>query len=627
MQRRNLIVSVEGLRAVAVLAVLLFHLDLHGVAGGYIGVDVFFVISGYIITRNLVLQMERGDFALGQFYYARFRRLIPALAVVTLATLAGGLALMPPRDLAELGQSALFTMVSLSNVLFWWQADYFDAASHTKPLLHTWSLGVEEQFYLVWPATLLLLRRYRIAAIACVVLGVASIGAAVLLARDHASAVLYLSPFRVYQFMAGAVVAVAGWSFAGRAGDVAHAVSMAVLVAAFAVFGAGTPLAAGAVAAVAGLGLILTRDSALATRFTGHPAMVWIGQRSYAIYLVHWPLVVLYKYGTGGRLAPLEQVGLGVASVLGAMALHTFVEQRFRLRSGPPAGRIARHAVAATLAMLVVGMTGAGLFWGQDGFPGRQPAEIRAAVASAQRGFAERLELVRQGTCHASEGFTLARYDDALCAALVPDRVNVLVIGDSVAADVYLMLKKAYPGVAFAQATGGSCPPLPSLKRYSGCEQINRHRFDTLLARDYDFVVFAANWSPTDFGALADGIARARERGHRVVLFGPSLRFREDAVRLVSMSRSLMEAKHRLRRHENRRAELVQQMQADFGADVAFVDYLGTQCPRLCDALREGELLYIDRFHLSPRGAERFGTRLGTRNPGRFAPVQATAGR
>ena len=627
MQRRNLIVSVEGLRAVAVLAVLLFHLDLRGVAGGYIGVDVFFVISGYIITRNLVLQMERGDFALGSFYYARFRRLIPALAVVTLVTLAAGLALMPPRDLAQLGQSAVFTMVSLSNVLFWWQADYFDAASHTKPLLHTWSLGVEEQFYLLWPATLLLLRRFRVTAVACVVLGVLSLGAAVLLARDHASAVFYLSPFRVYQFMAGAVVAVAGWSWGGRAGDAGHAVSMAVLVGAFAVFGAGTPLAAGAVAAVAGLGLILTRDSPLATRFTGHPAMVWIGQRSYAIYLVHWPLVVLYKYGTDTKLTPVEQVALGVASVLGAMALHTFVEQRFRLRAGAPTGRLGRHAVAATLAMIAVGMVGAGVYWGQDGFPGRQAPEIRAAVASAEHGFTERLRLVRQGICHASGEFTLARYDDARCAALVPGRVNVLVIGDSVGADVYLMLTHAYPDIAFSQATGGNCPPLPSLRGYTGCEQLNRHRFGALMARDYDYVVFAANWNPVQFDAIADGIAQARRKGRRVVMFGPSLRFREDAVRLVSMSRSLAEARRKLRKHENRRAELVRKMRERFGDDVVFVDYVGTQCPKNCEALRDGELLYIDRFHLSPRCAERFGTRLGTRNPGLFAPVQATAGR
>ena len=140
-------------------------------------------------------------------------------------------------------------------------------------------------------------------------------------------------------------------------------------------------------------------------------------------------------------------------------------------------------------------------------------------------------------------------------------------------------------------------------------------------------MVFAANWNPFQFDAIADGIAQARRKGRRVVMFGPSLRFREDAVRLVSMSRSLAEARRKLRKHENRRAELVRKMRERFGDDVVFVDYVGTQCPKNCEALRDGELLYIDRFHLSPRGAERFGTRLGTRNPGLFAPVQATAGR
>ena len=152
-----LFASIEGMRALAVLVVLLFHLDVPWFKGGFLGVDLFFVISGFIITRNIQFDLHAGKFTLREFYLRRFRRLFPALLVTVMATLLVSLAVLTPLEMEKTARSAIFALISLANFNFWLEAGYFDAAAHTKPLLHTWSLSVEEQFYLFWPALLVFL--------------------------------------------------------------------------------------------------------------------------------------------------------------------------------------------------------------------------------------------------------------------------------------------------------------------------------------------------------------------------------------------------------------------------------------------------------------------------------------
>ena len=152
---------IDGLRAIAVLAVVIFHLGVPGFDGGYIGVDVFFVISGFLITSIIKGKLEAGDFSLKDFYSRRIRRLVPPLLVTVAVTVVGAGLLLTPYDMIRFARSAVAAIFSLSNIVFFLEACYWDTASELKPLLHTWSLGVEEQFYLFWPALLVLIMAAR----------------------------------------------------------------------------------------------------------------------------------------------------------------------------------------------------------------------------------------------------------------------------------------------------------------------------------------------------------------------------------------------------------------------------------------------------------------------------------
>jgi len=153
--------DIDGLRAVAVLSILFFHVGIKHFSGGYVGVDIFFVISGYLITSIIVRELTAGEFSIARFYERRVRRILPALTVVVVATLLAGLVLLNPAQLEDLGRSATATSVFSSNIFFFLGSGYFDGSSELKPLLHTWSLAVEEQYYIFFPFLLIVIaKRY-----------------------------------------------------------------------------------------------------------------------------------------------------------------------------------------------------------------------------------------------------------------------------------------------------------------------------------------------------------------------------------------------------------------------------------------------------------------------------------
>ncbi|MFC3695314.1 acyltransferase family protein, partial [Chenggangzhangella methanolivorans] len=330
--------EIDGLRAVAVLSVLLYHAA-GLVPGGFVGVDVFFVISGYVITKTIAADLAAGSFGLWSFYERRIRRIAPALGVTILATAAASAAILLPIDLEAMGKSAIAAALMVSNMLFWGQAGYFDAAAQAKPLLHTWSLGIEEQFYLIFPLLVAGLWRFARRAVVPVlaVLAAASFAASIWHLPVDPDDVFYLAPYRFWELLIGALIALrparalegSAFAFLGL-GLIAGAVLLYDDKTLFPGLAALAPTL-GAALAING-----AREGMAAARLLAARPLVLVGKISYSLYLVHWPLIVLVEYRQDARLDATEAwLVIAVSLVLAWISWH-FVEQPFRAKAAHP---------------------------------------------------------------------------------------------------------------------------------------------------------------------------------------------------------------------------------------------------------------------------------------------------
>ncbi len=354
--------DIDGLRAIAVLAVLFFHAGL-SFPGGYVGVDVFFVISGYLITRLIVADLDRGTFSFQNFWVRRLRRIWPAATVTTLATLVAGAVLLDPRSYETLARDAIAQACMVANIRFWQTTDYFAVNSDLRGLLHTWSLAVEEQFYLVHPFVVVLLWKIRrglllpafaVAAVCSFVLSVAAL-------RAYPEATFYLLPTRAWELLLGGMLAlVPGWRAGRSVSGLAGVAGLGMVVVPMFVYTRGTPFP-GTAALWPCLGTCLLifagsrRESWIAGVLAWEP-MRRIGLISYSLYLVHWPLLAMARAWTWPN-----EPGLGVRlavvplSFVLAYASWRFVENRFRTsKGGVGFGRVAAASFGAAALTVVV---------------------------------------------------------------------------------------------------------------------------------------------------------------------------------------------------------------------------------------------------------------------------------
>lgn len=372
--------DIDGLRAIAVLAVVLYHYGIGGLHGGFVGVDVFFVISGYLITGIIHSEMKCGEFTLARFYERRARRIFPALFAMLLATMVAGLWILLPSDLVWLGKASMATVLFVSNVLYMLNSGYFDSTSDFNPLLHTWSLGVEEQFYLGLPLLLLLVGRFWTRGLVWVLAfcALASFVACVLIQPIVAKAVFFLSPFRAWELLLGSLLGI-GAVPAIRHKAVSDVIAMLALAALlgsiafmregidFPGWKAAIPVLATACLLHAGTGAGSRVNQLLAWK-----PLVFVGLISYSLYLWHWPLLVLAKYRMGMQpLSPMASLALFAVALLLAVASYYAVERPFRKkrRDGVdvPISRVFVVSGVAAIALCATGVS----FAKEKGFPWR----------------------------------------------------------------------------------------------------------------------------------------------------------------------------------------------------------------------------------------------------------------
>lgn len=389
--------ELDGLRAVAVGAVILFHANVPFAHGGFVGVDVFFVLSGYLITSILMADLKVGTFSILAFYDRRIRRIVPAMVCVVGASLLPAWLLMTPKELTSFGSSVLSVPVFATNFWFAWSADYFAPAAETLPLLHLWSLAVEEQFYIVFPIVLAWATR-TFSSLWSVLLGMvcialASFASAVFLQGMDIGNPFFMPHTRAWELLAGAIVALAKDASAARDG-VDDAWSRLL-------WSYGSPIGALAIAAavvgfdrttpspgmwillpVAGALLIIAApEGGLAGRVLRIPALVKVGLISYSLYLWHFPVFAFARIALGGEPSPGAKAQLVALVVALSVASWLTVERPFRSRH-----RLTTRWVMALALLFGTSLFLAGgiLYW-FNGFPYRTPLPVRSILAHSSK--------------------------------------------------------------------------------------------------------------------------------------------------------------------------------------------------------------------------------------------------
>lgn len=473
--------DINGLRAWAVVIVVLYHFGVPGFDGGFVGVDVFFVISGFLMTGIVVRGLEAGRFSLMSFYVARARRIVPALWFLCAVLLVLGWFVLLAPDYKMLGTHAVTAMTFWSNIRFTQEAGYFDAASHDKWLLHTWSLSVEWQFYLVLPLVLMAVWRWypsRHSLLAAVLAaGFGSFLASMWLTQTDASQAFFGLHTRAWEMLVGGALFLVqshGAQAKTHRSGARWAEALGFVLIAFAVFGFDTTTSWPgwrAAVPVAGAALIIWARCSTSV-LTGFPLAQWLGDRSYSLYLWHWPVVVALTYlglQTNPMFVPL---GLAVSVLLGAGSYH-WVEAWGRRRPAAKDASTWRPLINYALGISLL-CTPAVVVWRLDGVPGRSDPMAEAAAAQAKNTNPKGNECVTPSgpeirTCHHGG----------------PD-VKLILLGDShsnaVASAIEAVLPS--PGAGFVQMAYAACPMVRNAQPTPGTFTHRRRDYQCSAAVD-----------------------------------------------------------------------------------------------------------------------------------------------
>jgi peptidoglycan/LPS O-acetylase OafA/YrhL len=618
--------DIDGLRAVSVLAVLLYHLGITAVPGGFVGVDVFFVISGFLITQILRREVVAGTFTVAGFYERRIRRIFPAMLAVLLATLVTGYFIVWPGDFLTLGRSSLYAVFGAANLYFYWHTGYFDPSAHLQPLLHFWSLAVEEQFYLVWPALVYLAARPRVtsscrllATVAAVIL-VSLLAAAIQVYRDPTAA-FYLSHLRAWELAIGAAVAVLPSLPAARAlRESAAALGLGLV--AYGIFGLTEHVpfpGLNALPPTLGAALLIwsgAGDATLIGRALSWRPAVRLGLISYSLYLWHWPIIVFYKRLTSDAApAPMAALGLAALSIVLATLSWRFVERPFRSRSGLVRTRrgVFGSAVVATACVVAA----AGVVVQYNGFSSRLDGQL--AKVLAYNTYYPTKEF-RIGKCFLEPTNTVADFDVAECMAPAGPKA-VLIWGDSTVAQYYWGLREPMrqAGHALWQMTASSCPPMlgKEIPERPQCKAINDFVMQQVERTKPYAVVLGAAWylDLPSLAQLQETIRRIRATGARVIVMGDVPRF-HDRVPNIEAKR-IREGSHDTTMDIRWNSLLTQargilQNWIQQQPGVTYVPTIDVLCPaEKCRIVTDDGLpMYYDVIHLTDVGTEAVGPRL-----------------
>lgn len=601
--------DIDGLRALAVMPVLLFHFGVEEISGGFAGVDVFFVISGYLIAGSLLSDLQRGQFSLIDFYWRRFRRILPALAAVLLASSVAAYLLMPAKQFTSFGWSLLASMTFWSNIYFWYAIDYFSVSAALTPLLHTWSLAVEEQYYIFAPIAMYLIYRFlgRRWMLVLVPLILSSFALSVYGLQAGPRFTFYSLPTRAWELLLGAFLMLcplprlpSRWMT-----ELAGLTGMTCLgLAYFTLTETSVFPATGALLPCFGAFLLIYAGEhraqglyPVASRLLEVPPLVWLGLISYSLYLVHWPLV---SFATHMLLRPINApLVLTAISILLAAALWKWVEQPFRtrpiLKTRKTTFAFAAVATAASALIAATVIT-------NQGMPGRSADYVREKVS---------MVFWRNRTCFFQNGQPIEAFSPEACTHdLGHQDARILLWGDSYAAQYVSGLEANAEalGSNVVQITHAGCPPLLSFSSSGipACTDFNRKAFALAQSGGFSTVLLTALWDIHDehkLQGLQETLRKLQNSGLSVLVIGQSPRFLDDVQRIAAHAskQDLDPWRYPVDMSVGIR-ELLRRQTQESGQ--VFLDPIGLLCEdNKCPLRDEVDFMAFDSGHMGRRGA------------------------
>jgi peptidoglycan/LPS O-acetylase OafA/YrhL len=625
--------EIDGLRALAVIPVILFHAGFQTFSGGYVGVDVFFVISGYLITTIICAEADKGRFSIIKFYERRARRILPALFLVMFACLAFAWAWLLPSYMKSFSESLAAVSIFSSNILFFIESGYFDGANEVKPLIHTWSLGVEEQFYLFFPLFIMLMWRFgKRALLAILLLGfLISLALAVRFNHSLPAASFFLLPSRGWELLIGAFAAFyflsGGRLKPGRFIDEAGA-ALGVLLIVYAIiaFDKNTPFPSlfTLIPTVGTLLIILfaSQETAIG-RLLGAKMFVGIGLISYSAYLWHQPLFAFARFELGDEIRTYVFIILIIVTFGLAFISWKFVERPFRNPLLFTRKQIFVYGASASTFFIVFGLTVAQL----NGLPQRYPPEQRALLTLGDRGWKQTLVAYGLRTCFIDYDQNYDTLLDNKCVSAEQTSKRAVVLGDSEAAHWMTGVRAEFSRLGFnvEQWTAVNCGAVAYRNNDNRCNNFYAAfmRDVAPLLNSNDFVIVSSRWILTlqntgeyEFlQGFRDLIAKLKTSGVNIFVIGNTPEYYMPPHHLMVMENIPLGGKVYLKSKDFRQVNNIIRREADTLGYI-FFDPSRVLCADdeelSCLVSEDGIFYYFDHEHLSTEGSSLLAKRMVT---------------
>lgn len=627
-KNKNYRPDIDGLRAISVISVIFYHFKIPFFEGGFVGVDIFFVISGYLITQNIISLIDNNEFNFSTFYFRRVRRLIPSLLTVILATFMVSLFVLSPEDMSSLSGSVVYAITGISNIYFWMQSGYFDSFASLKPLLHTWSLGVELQFYVLWPLMILLACRsynrssYRLFFLLLFIILSGSIS--LLYSFKETTSAFFLTTFRMHEFAIGAVVCFKKKSFPRSiTSSLYYTLGLGLVLFSIFTFNINEIIFPGYMVFIPCVGaalMILSDGKSWPSRITNNKIASHIGEISYSLYLVHWPVFVLSSYVIVFTPSYSQTVMMLIATFLISYILYFSVEKRFRSPINSSMSDPS-FSLSCTAFGMVISLVAASC-WGANGWEWRVPEGIRN-VNNIDKSMTRDYTWTLQRTLNAKHGFD--KNDK---------RKKLLIIGDSQSADVINSLNESgslekYDVVArrvvnvcrtpyvkpenmdsylwSMNKTTSSNPSYISL-----CKEEMKKVMDKELLMGADKIVVAMSYAPDLTSYVEEGLSEIRKNTEATLFVVGRKNLSKSSIDIINSFHRIIGINSYAAKFKDPTTTITNESIKKI-KNIKYINMMDLVCPSINSCLvvnEENKPLFYDASHFTKYGAEYFGPEL-----------------